>query len=46
MANRPRDHADVADLLLVAGPMDEVYLRKWADRLGVLNRLEEARRAR
>jgi hypothetical protein len=46
IANRPRDRADIADLLLVTGPMDEAYLREWAARLGVSERLEEARRAR
>jgi len=45
IANRPRDRADVADLLLVAGPPDETYLRTWAERLGVVDRLAEARRA-
>jgi hypothetical protein len=44
IANRPRDRADVADLLLVTGPMDETYLRRWAERLGISDRLEEARR--
>lgn len=44
-ANRPRDRADIADLLLVTGPLEETYLRKWAERLGILDRLEEARRA-
>jgi hypothetical protein len=41
IANRPRDRADIADLLLVAGPLDEAYLREWAARLGVTDRLEE-----
>jgi hypothetical protein len=44
IANRARDRADIADLLLVAGPLDETYVREWAARLGVLDRLEEARR--
>jgi len=44
LADRPRDRADIADLLLVTGPLDETYLRKWAERLGVSERLEEARR--
>jgi hypothetical protein len=42
LADRPRDRADIADLLLVAGPLDETYLREWAERLGVSERLEEA----
>jgi hypothetical protein len=42
IADRPRDRADVADLLLVAGSLDETYLRRWAERLGVLERLEKA----
>jgi hypothetical protein len=45
IANRPRDRADIADLLLVTGPLDEAYVREWAERLGVADRLEEARRA-
>ncbi|MFI5401824.1 MAG: hypothetical protein ACHQ1G_02730 [Planctomycetota bacterium] len=44
LADRPRDRADVADLLLLAGPLDETYLRKWGERLGILARLVDARR--
>lgn len=45
ISNRPRDRADIADLLLVAGPLDEAYLREWAKRLGILDRLEQVRGA-
>jgi hypothetical protein len=45
IADRPRDRADIADLLLVTGPMDETYLHEWAKRLGVLERLQAFRRA-
>ena len=39
LAFRPRDQADIADLLLVAGPLDQVHLQLWAERLGVRDRL-------
>ena len=45
LADRPRDRADVADLLLVVGKLDEDYLQSWADRLGVRDRLDKAFRA-
>ena len=41
IANRPRDLIDVADLLFIQGPLDEVHLRQWGKRLGVLATLEE-----
>jgi hypothetical protein len=44
LAHRPRDRADVADLLLVTGPLDVAYLEEWARRLGVEDRLREALR--
>lgn len=40
MAARPRDLIDVADLFFIQGPMDVVYMRRWARRLGVTDRLE------
>ncbi|HEX5136424.1 MAG TPA: hypothetical protein VFY93_05600 [Planctomycetota bacterium] len=43
ISNRPRDRADIADLLLVAGPFDDAYLREWANRLGIADRLEQVR---
>jgi hypothetical protein len=42
VAWRPKDQGDLDDLLLVVGSLDEEYLREWAGRLGVGDRLEEA----
>ncbi len=42
LANRLRDRADVADLLLVVGAVDEAYLHSWAQRLGVSAELTQA----
>ena len=42
VANRPRDLLDVADVLFVQGPLDEAYLRHWADKLGVCPQLEKS----
>jgi hypothetical protein len=44
LADRPRDRSDVADLLLVCGPLDQPYLRHWAERLGVQARVDQALR--
>lgn len=41
LANRPRDRADVADLLLVVGEVDGAYLGSWAARLGVERELRD-----
>jgi hypothetical protein len=41
LAFRPRDQADISDLLLVAGPLDQRHLVAWAKRLGVEDRLRE-----
>jgi hypothetical protein len=41
VANRPRDHLDVADILFVQGQLDETYLRHWATELGITDRLEK-----
>jgi hypothetical protein len=41
LASRPRDLIDVADLLFIQGPMDVDYMRKWARRLGIADRLED-----
>jgi len=46
MADRPRDRIDVADILLVQGALDETYLRNWAEKLGVADKLETALRER
>jgi hypothetical protein len=40
VAHRPRDLADVADVLFTQGQLDEAYLRRWAKELGVLEELE------
>lgn len=40
LAHRPRDIADIGDILFVQGTLDEAYLRHWAVKLGVLTRLE------
>ncbi len=37
---RPRDVSDIGDVLFTQGQLDEAYLRHWAERLGVLDRLE------
>ena len=42
VADRAKDRADVESILLVQGVPDEAYLRLWAGRLGVLERLERA----
>jgi hypothetical protein len=39
---RPRDIADIGDVLFTQGQLDEDYLRKWAATLGVSARLDEA----
>jgi hypothetical protein len=41
LAGRPRDIADVGDILFTQGQLDETHMRKWARELGVLERLEE-----
>jgi predicted nucleotidyltransferase len=42
LAHRPRDIADIGDILFVQGSLDEAYLRQWAGELGVSRRLEDA----
>jgi hypothetical protein len=39
---RPRDIADIADVLFTQGQLDESYLREWAAALGASARLDEA----
>jgi hypothetical protein len=39
LASRPRDLADIADILFTQGQLDESYLRRWAEQLGVLDDL-------
>jgi hypothetical protein len=40
LAARPRDIADIGDILFTQGELDRAYLRSWAERLGVLENLE------
>jgi hypothetical protein len=40
LANRARDIADIGDILFTQGTLDETYMRRWADVLGVRERLE------
>jgi hypothetical protein len=40
LARRPRDLADIGDILFTQGQLDEAYLRSWAEQLGVLPELE------
>lgn len=42
LAWRPRDVSDVGDVLFTQGELDNDYLRQWAGRLGVIDRLDEA----
>jgi len=42
IAARPRDILDVADVLFTQGQLDTAYMRNWATKLGVLDRLEKA----
>jgi hypothetical protein len=46
IADRKRDRADIEDVQLVQGQLDDTYMRTWADRLGVGAKLEEALRER
>jgi predicted nucleotidyltransferase len=39
IAGRPRDMADVYDILFIQGDLDRSYMTLWADRLGVSDRL-------
>jgi hypothetical protein len=40
LAGRPRDLADVSDVLFTQGQLDESYLRHWAEGLGTRETLE------
>lgn len=42
IASRPRDIADVYDVLFIQGGLDEGYMRTWAGRLGITERLSAA----
>jgi uncharacterized nucleotidyltransferase DUF6036 len=40
LAGRPRDLADVGDILFTQGQLDQGYMRHWAQDLGILDQLE------
>ncbi len=42
IASRPRDLADVADVLFTQGQLDLAYLRTWADQLRIRAELEKS----
>ena len=42
IAGRPCDLGDIQDILMAQGQLDEEYLKVWAQRLGVSDRLTEA----
>jgi hypothetical protein len=42
IAGRPRDIADIGDVLFIQGRLDEAYMRQWAATLGVLDALERS----
>lgn len=42
LAGRPRDLADIADLLFLPGDIDLSYMRMWAAELGVSDKLKQA----
>lgn len=41
LAARYRGLGDVMDILFMQGQLDEAYLRRWAERLGVFDKLEQ-----
>jgi hypothetical protein len=41
ISNRPRDIADIADVLTMQLSLDDQYLRHWADVLGVRDKLDD-----
>jgi hypothetical protein len=41
LSHRPRDIADIGDVLFTQGRLDETYMRHWAGRLGVAAELDE-----
>jgi hypothetical protein len=42
IAGRHRDWSDIGDVIFMQGELDEPYMRQWADRLGVREKLEQA----
>jgi hypothetical protein len=43
IANRPRDLADILDVLFTQGELDWNYIESWAEKLGALDRWQKAR---
>ncbi|HJZ91321.1 MAG TPA: nucleotidyl transferase AbiEii/AbiGii toxin family protein [Gemmataceae bacterium] len=41
IAGRPRDVADVHNVLFIQGQVDVAYMREWSERLGIADRLAE-----
>jgi len=41
MSFRPRDVADIGDILFAQGQLDEDYMRTWADLMGTRSRLDQ-----
>jgi hypothetical protein len=41
LSSRPRDLADISDILFTQGELDEAYLRQGAKRLGISAALEQ-----
>ena len=41
LSNRNRDLADVADILFMQRDLNEMHMRLWAERFGILNRLND-----
>lgn len=41
LAHRPRDIANIGDILFTQGQLDEEYMRSWAKELGVLEKLDK-----
>jgi predicted nucleotidyltransferase len=42
LANRPRDWGDIADVFYIQSSLDKDYLRGWASKLGVAEKIEKA----
>ena len=42
LADRPRDWGDIADVFFIQGTLDQQYMRRWANSLGVREKLEKA----
>ncbi len=42
LADRARDRSDVGDVFFIQGTLDLPYLRRWAAKLGIADRLERA----